>query len=158
MGATNEAQIQYQPMDDEAILQAAEEILRKRFMRHGYMADPAVCRQYLKSHCAHLEHEVFGCIFLDNRHHVLAIEDMFHGTIDGAEVHPREVMKRALHHNAAAIIMYHNHPSGNPEPSAADRAVTTRLKQALSFVDVRVIDHVLVAGTTAVSLAARGWV
>lgn len=85
------------------------------------------------------------------------IETLAQGTVDGAEVHPREVVKAALTHNAAAVILAHNHPSGNPEPSAADRAITTRLKQSLALVDIRVLDHIVV-GETCVSLAARGWV
>ena len=97
-------------------------------------------------------------LFLDTRHRALAFEEMFRGTLDGAEVHPREVVRRALAHNAAALIVGHNHPSGNPEPSAADRALTARLKQALALVDVRLLDHFIVADGPAVSLAARGWV
>ena len=96
--------------------------------------------------------------FLDNRHRSIAFEDLFRGTLDGAEVHPREVVRRALAHNAAAVIVGHNHPSGNREPSAADRAVTARLKQALSLVDLRLLDHFVIADGPPVSLAARGWV
>ena len=97
-------------------------------------------------------------LFLDTRHRAIAFEEMFRGTVDGAEVHPREVVRRALVHNAAALIVGHNHPSGNPEASAADRAVTVRLKQALALVEVRVLDHFIVGDGAPVSLAARGWV
>ena len=97
-------------------------------------------------------------LFLDTRHRVIAYEALFSGTVDGTEVHPRDVVRRALAHNAAAVIVGHNHPSGNPEPSAADRAVTARLKQALALVDLRLLDHFVIADGPPVSLAARGWV
>ena len=143
---------------DEQILAAAERILRKRLERQGRISEPSSAAQYLRAHCGHLEHEVFGCIFLDSRHQILAIETLFRGTIDGAEVHPREVARRALQTNSAAIICFHNHPSGNLEPSAADRAVTARLKQALALIDVRLLDHFVVSAEGHTSLAARGWV
>ena len=101
---------------------------------------------------------MFAALFLDTRHRVIAYEALFSGTVDGTEVHPREVVRRALAHNAAAVIVGHNHPSGNPEPSAADRAVTARLKQALALVDLRLLDHFVIADGPPVSLAARGWV
>jgi len=101
---------------------------------------------------------VFAALFLDTRHRTLAFEELFQGTVDGAEVHPREVVRRALAHNAAAVIIGHNHPSGCPEPSAADRSITSRLKQALALVDVRLLDHFVVGDGAPVSLAARGWV
>jgi DNA repair protein RadC len=97
-------------------------------------------------------------MFLDARHRLVGFEELFNGTIDGADVHPREVARRALERNAAAVIVGHNHPSGNPEPSPADRAVTGRLKQALALVDVRLLDHFIVGDGPATSMAARGWV
>jgi len=100
--------------------------------------------------------EVFAVAFMDTRHRVLAYEELFYGTIDGAEVHPREVVRRALAHNAAAAAVAHNHPSGNAEPSAADRAVTAQLKQALALVDVRLLDHFVIGDGAPVSMAARG--
>src|SRR5690606_13373899 len=99
-----------------------------------------------------------AALFLDTRHRALAFEELFRGTVDGAEVHPREVVRRALAHNAAALIVGHNHPSGSAEPSAADRAVTARLKQSLALVDVRLLDHFVIGDGAPVSLAARGWV
>src|SRR3546814_9742214 len=102
--------------------------------------------------------EFFAALFLDTRHRALAFEELFRGTVDGAEVHPREVVRRALAHNAAALIVGHNHPSGSAEPSAADRAVTARLKQSLALVDVRLLDHFVIGDGAPVSLAARGWV
>lgn len=143
---------------DEQILQAAERILRRRLERKGKISEPNEATDYLRAHCAHLPHEVFGAIYLDTRHQILAIEDHFFGTIDGAEVHPRILVKAALQHNAAAIICFHNHPSGNPEPSGADRAITAQLKAALALVDCRILDHIVIAGTTSTSMAARGWV
>lgn len=143
--------------DDSTILAQAEAILRRRLERLGAITDPTQASDFFRMRLAGLEHEQFHVLFLDTRHRIIAIEALARGTVDGAEVHPREIVKAALTHNAAAVILAHNHPSGNPEPSAADRAVTARLKQALALVDIRVLDHIVV-GETCVSLAARGWV
>ena len=150
--------ITYRADTEDQILEAAERILRKRLERQGRIREPGDAANYLRAHCAHLEHEVFGCVFLDAMHQILAIETLFHGTIDSCDVSPREIVKRALTFNASAIIAFHNHPSGNLEPSAADRAVTARIKQALALVDVRLLDHFVVSGEGHTSLAARGWV
>lgn len=143
-------------------LRAARELVKRLIaeeMRYGnLLTDPAAVTQYLRVHLAGLEYEMFMCLFLDNRHRLIVAEELFRGTLDGAEVYPREVMKRALHHNAAAIICAHNHPSGSSEPSAADRAVTLRLRDALAMVEIRVLDHFVIGGTSATSLAARGWI
>lgn len=105
-----------------------------------------------------VECEYFGILFLDNKHRIIAHEpEFFRGTIDGCAVYPREVVKAALKHNAAALILWHPHPSGNPEPSEADRAITRRLVEALGIVDVRVLDHLVIGRTSWVSLAERGW-
>lgn len=122
------------------------------------LTDPSTAGRYFSQRLRHRAHEVFAALFLDTRHRALAFEELFQGTIDGAEVHPREVVRRALAHNAAAVIVGHNHPSGCPDPSAADRAITARLKQALSLVEVRLLDHFVVGDGSPVSLAARGWV
>lgn len=143
---------------EEQILDAAEAILRRRLERQGRIGEPSDAGNYLRARCAHLEHEVFGCIFLDTRHHIIAVETLFRGTVDGAEVHPREVAKRALMLNAAAVIAFHNHPSGNLEPSAADRSVTAQLVKSLKLLDIRVLDHIVVSAAGHTSLAARGWV
>lgn len=143
---------------EEDILEVASLILRKRLERVGHVRDPGAAKDYLKAHLSGKPNEVFGCFFLDTRHSILGIEDLFFGTVDGAEVHPRVVAKRALELNATAVICFHNHPSGNPEPSASDRAVTARLKQALALLDVRLLDHFIVAGEDITSLASRGWV
>jgi len=100
---------------------------------------------------------VFACLFLDNRYRVLAFEELFRGSIGGASVHPREVVRRCIAHNAAAVILAHNHPSGTPEPSQADRTITLRLRDALGLVDVRVLDHIIVGDGAPISLAERGW-
>jgi DNA repair protein RadC len=105
---------------------------------------------------ADLQYEVFCLLYLDKRHRLIACDEMFRGTIDGASVHPREVVKNALRHNAAAIVLCHNHPSGVAEPSHADELITQRLKSALELVDIRVIDHVIVSAGDAISFAERG--
>ena len=122
------------------------------------LTDPASAGRYFAQRLRGQPIEVFAVLFLDTRHRALGFEELFRGTIDGAEVHPREVVRRALAHNAAAVIVGHNHPSGNPEPSAADRAVTAQLKQSLALVDVRLLDHFVIGDGAPVSLAARGWV
>lgn len=121
------------------------------------ITDPTAAGRHFAQRLRGQPREVFAALFLDTRHRCLAYEELFAGTIDGTEVHPREVVRRALAHNAAALIVAHNHPSGNPEPSPADRAVTRRLQEALSLVDVRLLDHVIVGDGPPVSLAARGW-
>lgn len=141
---------------ENEILKMAEDIQRDRLFRQGKIREPNDAGKYLISRLSHKAHEVFGCVFLDTNHHIIACEELFFGTIDSTEVHPREVLRRALELNAAAVIFFHNHPSGNPEPSAADRAITVRLKQALALIDVRVLDHLIVAGTDTTSMAARG--
>ena len=138
------------------ILDKAKALLAARFDRGEPLSSPKESADYLVSQLAHLEHEVFSVLFLDNRHRVISFDQMFAGTIDGASVHPREVVKRALQHNAAAVILAHNHPSGIPEPSRADQLLTRRLVDALALVDVRVLDHIVVGGTETVSFADRG--
>ena len=131
-----------------ARLQASLEIVRRTLvesMRHGdVLISPDTTRHYLALKMRDYGHEVFACLFLDNQHRLIAFEELFRGTIDGANIHPREVVKRALHHNAAAAIFAHNHPSGVSEPSAADRHITQSLKRSLALVDVRVLDHFVV--------------
>lgn len=143
---------------DEQILEAAERILRRKLERQGKLIEPNSAAAFLRAHCAYWDREIFGCIFLDTRHAILAVEDLFFGTVDSAEIHPREIVKRALLLNATAVIAFHNHPSGNPEPSAADRAITARIKQALATVEIRLLDHIVVGADGTASLALRGWV
>ena len=137
------------------ILAEAETILRKRWARLGSLSDPRDSAAWLRMHCAGMVAEVFGAIFLDNKHRILSTRELFRGTIDGCSVSPREVVRAVIECNAAAVILYHNHPSGNPEPSSADVAITQTLKQALDLIGCRVLDH-LIAGETVTSLASRG--
>ena len=137
------------------ILSEAEAILRKRWTRSGTLDDPRASADWLRVHCAGMVAEVFGAIFLDNRHRILCVRELFRGTIDGYSVSPREVVRAVIEANAAAVVLYHNHPSGNPEPSSADVAITQTLKQALDLIGCRVLDH-LIAGETVTSLSQRG--
>jgi DNA repair protein RadC len=141
-----------------AALELGNRHLAAGLERGDALTDPAAAGRYFARRLRPYRHEVFAALFLDTRHRALAFEELFAGTIDGAEVHPREVARRALAHNAAAVIVGHNHPSGCADPSAADRAVTVRLKQALALVEVRLLDHFVVGDGEPVSLAARGLV
>lgn len=117
---------------------------------------PDLVKEYLCAKAAGLEHEVFVALWLNTRHQLIEYEELFRGTIDATAIFPREVVKAALGRNAAAVIFAHNHPSGNATPSAEDRNITARLKQALTLVDVRVLDHVVIGGTTMASMAELG--
>lgn len=141
-----------------AALELGQRVMAAELERGEALRDPPSAGRYFARRLRGRPHEVFAAMFLDTRHRVIGFEELFTGTIDGAEVHPREVARRALACNAAAVIVGHNHPSGNPEPSAADRAVTARLKQSLALVDVRLLDHFVVGDGPATSMAARGWV
>lgn len=141
-----------------AALELCNRYLAAGLERGDALTDPQSAGQYFAQRLRGHPHEVFAALFLDTRHRALAFEELFRGTIDGAEVHPREVVRRALAHNAAALIVGHNHPSGCSEPSAADRAVTAQLKQALALVDVRLLDHFVIGDGAPASLAMRGWV
>lgn len=143
---------------EQSIMEAASEIMYRALARGDALTDPSSAARYFGARLRRSEHEVFAVLFLDTRHRVIEYQEMFRGTIDGAEVHPREIVKEALKLNAAAIMVAHNHPSGHTEPSAADRAVTARLKQALTLVDIRLLDHFIIGDSHPVSLAARGWV
>ena len=138
------------------IIAAALEILERRHARGAALTDPDATRAYLRLRLAERPNEVFGVIYLDNRHRVIACEELFTGTIDGTEVHPRVVAQRALALNAAAIIVFHNHPSGQAEPSRADEVLTRRLKDALALLDIRLLDHLVVSAEASVSMAERG--
>ena len=139
----------------QAVLEMARRHLSEALDRGDALGSPDDTRRYLSARLRDYPFEVFACLFLDNRHRVIAFEELFRGTIDGASVHPREVVRRALTHNAAAVILAHNHPSGVAEPSRSDEAVTRRLRDALALVDIRVLDHVVV-GDSLVSFAERG--
>jgi len=128
---------------------------RESIKRGNVFTSPAETREYLSMQLRDRLQEVFACLFLDNRHRLITFEELFYGTIDGASVHPREVVRSAIQHNAAALILAHNHPSGIAEPSQADQQITRRLRDALELVDVRVLDHIIV-GDECVSFAERG--
>ena len=117
---------------------------------------PDAVKHYLQLHLAYKGHEVFAVLFLDSQHRLLALEEMFRGTLTQTSVYPREVVLRALHHQAAAVVLSHNHPSGNVQPSRADEALTQTLKTTLALIDVRVLDHVIVAPGQALSMAEKG--
>jgi DNA repair protein RadC len=140
----------------QAVLEMGRRHLRETLTQGDALSRPGDTRDYLTARLRDYAHEVFACLFLDNRHRVISFDELFHGTLDGASVHPREVVKRALSHNAAAVIFAHNHPSGVAEPSRADEAITRRLKEALALVDIRVLDHFIVGEGEAVSFAERG--
>ena len=148
----------YQQASAEAIMAAARSVVNTRSQRGISFMDPLTARHFFRDRLAGYEREVFAVVFLDTRHRLIDYAEMFLGTIDSAEVHPREVARLALRHNASAVIVAHNHPSGATDPSAADRTVTARLKQALSLVDVRLLDHIVVGGSETVSMAGRGLV
>lgn len=139
----------------QAVLEMGRRHLYETVSRGDALTSPGDTRQFLAAHLRDYHHEVFAALFLDQRHRVIGYEELFSGTIDGASVHPREVVKKALAYNAAAMILAHNHPSGVAEPSSADERITRRLKDALSLVDVRVLDH-FVVGDEIISFAERG--
>jgi len=141
----------------QAALELSRRYLKARLDRSDPIADPRSATAYLSAQFKPLRREVFGCLFLDTRHQVITFETLFLGTLDAATVHPREVVRRALELNAAAVILAHNHPSGVAEPSQADRALTRRLSEALGLIDVRVIDHVVIGEGETTSFAERGW-
>jgi DNA repair protein RadC len=143
-----------------AELQAALELARRHHLerlRQGpSLTSPKAARDFLVAQLRDRDHEVFCCLYLDSRHRLIRFEELFRGTVDGASVHPREVVKQALARNATAIILAHNHPSGVAEPSQADEVITTRLRDALALVDIRLLDHLIVGDGTCTSLAERG--
>ncbi len=135
--------------------------LSQRHMLEGIksrdvLTSSTATRDYLRAKFRDCQSEIFSCLFLNNQHHVVKLEELFRGTIDGAAVYPREVVKRCLHHNAAAVILAHNHPSGVAEPSQADIAITNKLRLALQTIDVRVLDHLVIGNSMVVSFAERG--
>jgi DNA repair protein RadC len=138
------------------IIAAARRAMTRRVHRGTSMSSPRAVREFLAVKLGTLEHEIFAVLLLDTRHRLIDYVELFRGTINGASVHPREVVKLALARNAAALVLAHPHPSGSPEPSQADELITRRLKDALALVDIAVLDHVIVAGGETVSFAERG--
>lgn len=140
----------------QAVMEMARRALRERLARGTVLGSPQAVRDYLRLKLQDRSHEVFVGVFLDAQNRVLAVEELFHGTLTQTSVYPREVVKRALYHNAGALIFAHNHPSGVAEPSRADEALTQALKQALALVEVKVLDHFVIGGGAAMSFAERG--
>lgn len=144
------------PLTETQIINAAKALLNKSFCPGQALTSPNHTRLWLQLHYMKLEHEVFICLFLDNQHRVIKHEVLFRGTIDGASIYPREVAKRCLKLNAAAVVFAHNHPSGITEPSQADRQITDKLKQALGLFDIRTLDHFIVSKCGSYSFAEHG--
>ena len=142
--------------EKDTVFMLAMNMLAARHQRGRPMRSPSDTQAYLRLKLAEVKTERFGCLFLDNRHRILGMRELFQGTVDGTSVYPRGVVQEALEVNAAAVILYHNHPSGVAEPSQADEMITRRLKAALDLVDIRLLDHFVVAAGDSVSLAARG--
>jgi DNA repair protein RadC len=141
-----------------AVLELARRAMAQQLQERAVFADPDAIKHYLKLHLAARGHEVFAVIFLDTQNRLLAMEELFRGTLTQTSVYPREVVIRALHHQAAAVVLAHNHPSGTVQPSRADEMLTQTLKAALALVDVRVLDHIIVAPGQALSMAEKGLV
>ncbi|MCD2452905.1 DNA repair protein RadC [Methylicorpusculum oleiharenae] len=145
----------YRKATEADVLGAATALFKRHFCTGNPLTEPAKAAEYLKLQLAQYEHEVFVCVFLNSQHQVLAVDELFRGTIDGASVYPREVIKAVLQHNAAAMIVAHNHPSGKAEPSQADRTITDKLKNALALIDVKLLDHFII-GESVYSFAENG--
>jgi DNA repair protein RadC len=144
------------PASAEEVVSAARGIMSRKVRRGTSMTSPRLVKDFLTTRLGMLEHELFCVLLLDRRHRLIEYVELFRGTIDGASVHPREVVKEALKQNAASVILAHPHPSGVAEPSQADELITQRLKEALGLVDIRILDHIIVAGGDTISFAERG--
>ena len=143
-------------VEKQSVVTLAMKVLAIQHRAGRLLSNPEATRNYLRLRLADYRNEVFGSLLLDNRHRIIAMRDLFQGTIDGASIHPRVVVQQAMEENAAAVVFFHNHPSGVAEPSHADEAITRRLKDALALVDVRVLDHFVVSAGESVSFAQRG--
>jgi DNA repair protein RadC len=139
-----------------AVFELARRALSQRLKEREAFQTPGAVKQYLQLQLAHKNHEVFAVLFLDNQNRMLAMEELFRGTLSQTSVYPREVVLRALHHQAAAVVLSHNHPSGSVQPSRADEHLTQTLKASLALVDVRVLDHIIVGQGQALSMAEQG--
>ena len=142
----------------QAVLELSRRHLKETLQRGEILHNPQATQDYLSARLRDLPYEVFACLFLDNQHRVIEFEILFQGTINGASVHPREVVRKTLKYNAAALILAHNHPSGIAEPSSADRHITKQLTEALNLIDVRVLDHIIVGDGHCVAFSERGWI
>ncbi len=151
LGSAKYAQLQ-------AVLEMGRRHLWETLTRSDTLTSPDATRNYLTARLRGQHNEVFACLFLDNKNRIIEYEELFFGTIDGASVHPRQIVQRALSHNAAGLILAHNHPSGVAEPSQADRQITQRIKEALALLDIRVLDHLVIGDGEITSLAEIGWI
>lgn len=151
-----EAPAAYVVEDEDAVIEKALSFLRRRMVQREVFASPSAVKDFLQLSIARKEHEVFCVMFLDSQNRMIQFEEMFRGTLTQTSVYPREVVKRALDLHASAVILCHNHPSGSVQPSRADETLTTTLKQALALVDVRALDHVIVAPGASLSMAEKG--
>ena len=149
LGSAKYAQLQ-------AVLEMAKRHFKEILQRGNALTSPEITKAYLSAQLRGYSYEVFACLFLDNQHRVIQLDELFKGTIDGASVYPREVVKQALHYNAAAVIFAHNHPSGITLPSQADKQITEKLKQALALFDIRVLDHFIIGDGEPYSFAEHG--
>ena len=155
--ANNQHDYPFKTSELNELLERAADALATKYRREGTFTNPTNVKEYLKLKLGAHDREVFAVMFLDNQHQLISFEELFFGTIDAASIYPREVLKAALNHNAAAVVFAHNHPSGIAEPSQADRRITQRLVDALKLVDIRVLDHIVV-GEDCVSFAEKGWI
>lgn len=148
----------YRPAEADEVLHAAQRVLASRVRGAEVLTSPAVVKDFLRARMGRLPHEIFAVVHLDAQHRVLDYVEMFRGTVSQTSVYPREVIKDALSRNSSALLLVHNHPSGTPEPSRADEMLTQTLKSAAALVDVRVLDHLIVAGDSVLSMAEKGLV
>ena len=144
--------------EKSSVVKLALAVLSSRYRPGRAFTAPADIEGFLRLKLTGRRNEVFGIVYLDTRHRLIKIEELFNGTVDGAAVYPRVVLQQALEKNAAAVILFHNHPSGVAEPSEADRGITQKLGRALALIDVRLLDHLVVTDGAFVSLAERGWI
>ena len=139
-----------------AVMELARRAMAQQLQQRTLLNHPALVANYLQLHLGHLPHECFAVLFLDSQHQLIQLETLFRGTLNQTSVYPREVALRALHHHAASVVLAHNHPSGQVQPSSADIALTRQLQQALSLLDIRVLDHIIVARGKSLSMAEQG--
>jgi DNA repair protein RadC len=157
MAAVQARQLDLNKAHPDAVIAHALKLMESRLQRHDpTLSSPEAVRDYLRLRIADREHEVFVVLYLDSQHRLIAVEELFRGTLAETRVYPREVVKAALRHNAAAVIFAHNHPSGVAEPSRADELLTQALREALTLVDIRTLDHFVVTGSNVISFAERG--
>lgn len=145
-------------VEEKKVLKSAEKIIQSKIKNIDAFNNPTLVKRFCENKLAHEEREVFCVLFLDNQNRLIKDENIFYGTIDSASIYPREILKMALNLNAKSVILSHNHPSGIAEPSQADRRITVRIQDALNFIDMRVLDHIIVGHGDVISFAEKGWI